>query len=125
MKRLKIYFNSLAEFILDKYDWTLPHPQVAIMNKHLPTICKEAGIKGRIEIVKIVGNKRIIEYKEKYEVIKTHTARRTFISLMLEAGEDITTIRSITGHAQLSSFGKYVSVSDKKKSSAVSKLDWW
>lgn len=125
MKRLKIYFNGRAEFILGKYDWTLPHPQVAVINKHLPTICKEAGIKGRIETVKIIGNKRIIEYKEKYEVIKTHTARRTFISLMLEAGEDITTIRSITGHAQLSSFGKYVSVSDKKKSSAVNKLDWW
>lgn len=125
LKRLKIYFNDISRHILMQYDYTLPHPQVAMMNKYLPLIAKQAGVKGKIEVIKIVGTKRVVEIKDKWELIKTHTARRTFISLMLEAGEDITTIRSITGHSQLSSFSRYVGVSDKKKSSAVSKLDWW
>ena len=124
LKRLKIYFNDRCRHILAKYDYTLPHPQVAMMNKYLPMIAKQAGVKGKIEVVKIVGSKRVVEIKDKWELIKTHTARRTFISLMLELGESITTIRSITGHSQLSSFSRYVGVSDEKKSSAVKGLDW-
>ena len=124
MKKIKIYFNDRADYILQQHDYTLPVIHISVMNRRLPQICEEAGICGRVEIVKMIGNKRIVEYKEKYEVIKTHTARRTFISLMLEAGENIATIRSITGHTQLSSFSRYIAVSDKKKASAVKGLDW-
>ena len=124
MKRLKIYFNERAEHILYLHDYTLPHPHLDVVNTYIPRICKMAGITGRVEVVKVIGSKRITVYKEKWEVIRSHTARRTFITLMLEAGENITTIRSITGHAQLSSFSRYVAVSDKKKSSAVKGLDW-
>ena len=124
MKRIKIYFNSRAQHILELWDYTLPHPKLEVINRWIPKICKHAGITGRVEIVKLIGNKRVSEYKEKWEVIRSHTARRTFITLMLEAGENITTIRSITGHTQLSSFSRYIAVSDKKKASAVKGLDW-
>ena len=124
MKRLKIYFNDRAQHILEQWDYTLPHYKLEVMNRLLPEIAKQAGVKGRVEVVRMVGSKRVVEHKEKWEVIKTHTARRTFISLMLEAGENITTIRSITGHTQLSSFSRYVGVSDTKKAKAVKGLDW-
>ena len=124
MKRLKIYFNDRCTHILEQWDWTLPHYKLEVMNRLLPEIAKQAGVKGRVEVVRMVGSKRVVEHKEKWEVIKTHTARRTFISLMLEAGENITTIRSITGHTQLSSFSRYVAVSDTKKAKAVKGLDW-
>ena len=124
MKRLKIYFNDRCTHILEMWDWTLPHPKLEVMNRLLPEIAKQAGVKGRVEVVRMVGSKRVVEHKEKWEVVKTHTARRTFISLMLEAGENITTIRSITGHTQLSSFSRYVAVSDTKKAKAVKGLDW-
>ena len=124
MKRLKIYFNDRALHILDMWDYTLPHYDLKVMNHWLPLIAKQAGVKGRVEVVRMIGSKRIVVYKEKWEVIKTHTARRTFISLMLEEGENIATIRSITGHSQLSSFSRYIAVSDSKKSKAVKGLDW-
>ena len=124
MKRLKIYFNDRCTHILEQWDYTLPHPKLEVMNRLLPEIAKQAGVKGRVEVVRMVGSKRVVEHKEKWEMVKTHTARRTFISLMLEAGENITTIRSITGHTQLSSFSRYVAVSDTKKAKAVKGLDW-
>jgi integrase len=124
MKRLKIYFNDRAQHILEQWDWTLPHYKLEVMNRWLPEIAKQAGVKGRVEVVRMVGSKRVVEHKEKWEMVKTHTARRTFITLMLEGGENITTIRSITGHTQLSSFSRYVAVSDTKKAKAVKGLDW-
>lgn len=124
MKRLKIYFNDRALHILEMWDWTLPHYKLEVMNRWLPLIAKQAGVKGRVEVVRMVGSKRVVEHKEKWEMVKTHTARRTFITLMLEAGENTSTIRSITGHTQLSSFSRYVAVSDTKKAKAVKGLDW-
>lgn len=124
MKRIKIYFNDRALHILEMWDYNLPHYKLEVMNRWLPEIAKQAGVKGRVEVVRMVGSKRIVEHKEKWEVIKTHTARRTFITLMLEAGENTSTIRSITGHTQLSSFSRYVAVSDGKKAKAVKGLDW-
>lgn len=124
MKRIKIYFNDRATHILEQWDWTLPTYKLEVMNRWLPEIAKQAGVNGRVEVVRMIGSKRIVEHKQKWEVIKTHTARRTFISLMLEAGESVTTVRSITGHTQLSSFSRYVAVSDTKKAKAVKGLDW-
>jgi integrase len=124
MKRIKIYFNDRALHILEMWDYNLPHYKLEVMNRWLPEIAKQAGVKGRVEVVRMVGSKRVVEHKEKWEVIKTHTARRTFITLMLEAGENPSTIRSITGHTQLSSFSRYVAVSDGKKAKAVKGLDW-
>lgn len=124
MKRIKIYFNDRALHILEMWDYNLPHYKLEVMNRWLPEIAKQAGVKGRVEVVRMVGSKRVVEHKEKWEVIKTHTARRTFITLMLEAGENTSTIRSITGHTQLSSFSRYVAVSDSKKAKAVKGLDW-
>ena len=124
MQRLKIYFNDRALHILEMWDYNLPHYKLEVMNRWLPEIAKQAGVKGRVEVVRMVGSKRTVEHKEKWEVIKTHTARRTFITLMLEAGENTSTIRSITGHTQLSSFSRYVAVSDTKKAKAVKGLDW-
>lgn len=124
MKRIKIYFNDRALHILELWDYNLPHYKLEVMNRWLPEIAKQAGVKGRVEVVRMIGSKRVVEHKEKWEVIKTHTARRTFITLMLEAGENTSTIRSITGHTQLSSFSRYVAVSDTKKAKAVKGLDW-
>ena len=124
MKRIKIYFNDRALHILEMWDYNLPHYKLEVMNRWLPEIAKQAGVKGRVEVVRMVGSKRIVEHKEKWEMVKTHTARRTFITLMLEAGENTSTIRSITGHTQLSSFSRYVAVSDTKKAKAVKGLDW-
>ena len=124
MKRIKIYFNDRALHILEMWDYNLPHYKLEVMNRWLPEIAKQAGVKGRVEVVRMVGSKRVVEHKEKWEMVKTHTARRTFITLMLEAGENTSTIRSITGHTQLSSFSRYVAVSDTKKAKAVKGLDW-
>lgn len=122
-QRLQIYFNTNSCEILESYDWTLPHFNIERVNNRLPKICKKAGITGDVEIVSFVGSRRIVEHREKWEVIKTHTARRTFICLCIENGVPTPVIQSITGHRQLSSFERYVGVGSKTKSDVVAKLE--
>lgn len=116
VQRLKIYLNNTCCEILEKYDWTLPVLSVTHYNNMLTTIAKKAEIDGEVEIVRFVGAERIVERKKKYEVIRSHSARRTFICQAIEAGVSTSIIRTITGHRQLSSFQRYANVGDKKKS---------
>lgn len=122
-QRIKIYLNSNVCDILEEYDYDLPHPDKETINYHLPKICKMAKIDSDIDIVKFYGTERKVEHKKKYELITTHTARRTFICLCIEKGISTTIIRSITGHRQLSSFQRYVGVGDKSKADVVAKLE--
>lgn len=114
-QRLKIYLNSTCCEILEKYDWTLPVADRDTNNHILPKIAKMAGIDGDVEVVRFVGSKRVVEHKRKHEMIRSHTARRTFICQAIEAGISTTVIQSITGHRQLSSFERYVGIADKSK----------
>lgn len=122
-QRLQIYFNSTACEILERYNWTLPHFNGKRMNSRLPEIARKAGIDGDVEIVSFVGGERKVEHKRKWECIKTHCGRRTFICLCIENGVPTTVIRAITGHKQLSSFERYVGVGSKTKSDVVAKLE--
>lgn len=122
-QRIQTYFNTTVCEILETYDWTLPHFKIETVNKRLPDIAKKAGIDGDVETISYIGTKRVIEHKRKWECIRSHTARRTFICLCIENGVPTTVIRSITGHKQLSSFERYVGVGNKTKSDVVAKLE--
>ena len=60
-----------------------------------------------------IGSKRIEEKIKKHDMISTHTARRTFITISLEKGMRPDIVMSITGHKSYSSFKKYIKLSEK------------
>ena len=66
---------------------------------------------------KRIGND-IIELKQpKYERISTHTARRSFVTVMLNKGIPPKAIMSITGHKSIKTFNSYYrpTVTDSQK----------
>lgn len=96
---IQIPLSKYAITILAKYsDFKLPVISNQKMNQYLKELCILAEIDESIAIVKFKGNKRIEETKKKYEVIGTHTARRTFITLSLRKGMKPEVIMKITGH---------------------------
>ncbi|MEJ7662972.1 MAG: hypothetical protein WKG07_27165 [Hymenobacter sp.] len=58
------------------------------------------------------GGKRHTHTAPKYEFVTTHTARRTFVTLALEAGLRPELIMKITGHKDLKAFSRYVNVTE-------------
>ena len=109
----QIPLNKYALSILARYpDYKLPAISNQKMNDYLKELCEVAGIDEPITIVKYKGNKRIEETKKKYEVISTHTARRTFITLSLMRGMKPEVIMKITGHKSYKMFQKYLKVAD-------------
>lgn len=117
---------------------TLPlHPRLATMieneplpheisnqkfNEYLKKLMCKIGFDQTIEIKKVVGGKRIIEHHPKWELISSHTARRSFATNLYKAGVNPSIIMLCTGHRDLGSFMKYIVLDDNDKLQVVRNL---
>jgi integrase len=54
-----------------------------------------------------------------YKLIQTHTARRTFITIMKKKGVADKTIMKMTGHKDLKTFNTYYQVDTEAKQDAI------
>ncbi len=115
----QVPLNDFALEILEKNYARYPHSKhyfksrvSKTVNDYLEQIGKAAGIDDDVTIVLFRGAKRVENTMPKYEAIKTHTARRTFITLSLQKGMRAETLIKITGHTSLKTLMKYVKIAD-------------
>ena len=98
--------------ILKKYDNALPKvPSNQKMNDYLKDIGEAVKIKETVEVVKTKGGLRYKEAFKKWELITTHTARRSFATNMYMADMPSISIMKITGHKTEKSFLRYIKIS--------------
>lgn len=120
---LQIPLINYAKEILKKYNYSLP-PSISNQktNEYLKQIANLAGIKEPINKVQYNGTSRVDKIYKKYELITTHTARRTFVTLSLEKGMRPEVVMEITGHKEYSTFKKYIKITDKVKQSEMNRI---
>ena len=125
-----IELNSVTREILEKYknygfadNKALPVIQNQPMNRELKELCKLAGINEKIRITTYKGNERKDEIKEKWELVGTHTGRRTFIVNCLSLGIAPNVVMKWTGHSSYSAMQPYIDIVDAVKADAMTKLD--
>lgn len=106
--KVSIPISSQLLEILKKYNYKLPRVRDITINKYIKKIAKLAGIDELVNISKIVGGNYTKRSIPKYELIYTHTARRTGATLMYLAGMDIYDIMKITGHSSPTMLKKYI-----------------
>ena len=94
--------------ILRKYDFQMPHLEDQVINRYLKDLCKAAGIDNMVEIEETKGGTPKKVWKPKYELVHTHTARRTGATLMYLSGMDVYDIMKITGHSSPLMLKKYI-----------------
>ncbi|MCF2495779.1 site-specific integrase [Dyadobacter chenhuakuii] len=105
----------IVEEMFKKYDGNLP---CAIsnqkMNDYIKEVCKLAKWETLESISITKGGKRITKTVPKWELVKTHTARRSFATNMYLRGIPAKTIMAVTGHATEKSFNKYIKVTQEE-----------
>ena len=82
-------------------------------NEYLKELCQLADIDDATTVSRYQGAHRIEFSKPKYEFITTHCARRTFVTLSLEAGVRPELVMAVTGHKSYKTFKKYIKITDK------------
>lgn len=93
--------------LLKKYDNKIPDIKNTRIYQYLREIGEKAGIIDEHIVIEDRGGEITKTKYKKYELIGTHTARRSFISNMLKRGYDSHIIKKITGHKTEESFKKY------------------
>ncbi|MDR2126468.1 MAG: site-specific integrase [Prevotellaceae bacterium] len=84
------------------------------LNSNLKILGKLADIDSEITITITRGGKHVTKTYKKYELIKTHTARRSGCTNMYIAGIDIYTIMGFSGHTTEASFRKYIKIKQEE-----------
>ena len=86
-------------------------------------LCQLAGINEPIRITTYTGNQRKDDIKEKWELVGTHTGRRTFIVNCLSLGIPPNVVMKWTGHSDYKAMKPYIDIVDSIKASEMTKLD--
>ena len=95
-------------------------------NKHIKALGRLAGIDDEIIYSRTIGGKRKEFSKPKYEMITSHTARRSFASNMEVNGVPRQYIMAITGHKSEKSYLKYIqAVSQDILTEKMKDFDVW
>lgn len=110
--RILIPFSQRVKRILATYNQerlpTYTYSKIHTFNKTLKEICKQAQI---IEVThfykKIQGISICIE-RQKYELVSSHTGRRTFCTLKFLAGMPSHVIMKFSGHSSEQNFLRYL-----------------
>jgi integrase len=98
--KMNIPLMPKALVILNKYkdtDRPLPKYTNQKFNKYLKEVCKEIGMTQKIKITRQKAGNDIEEVKPKYELIASHSGRRTFVNIAYANGMSESTIKYITG----------------------------
>lgn len=81
---------------------------------YIKDICKMAGITDTVEVRRSSMGKVVVESRPKYELVSTHTARRSFATNAYKAGVPTLSIMKIIGHTKESTFMKYIKISQEE-----------
>lgn len=88
-------------------------------NKMIKGICKKAGIVDKVMIEYTRGFKKVRKVYKKYELISSHTARRTAATNMYLAGIPTFRIMLITGHKSETSFYRYIRIQKEENANEL------
>lgn len=91
------------------------------INKKIKVICMNLGIDEDIHTEITRGGKKIISKKPKYQLIGTHTARRSFCTNAYLSGMNTLDIMQISGHKSEKTFLNYIKANALEKAKKISK----
>jgi site-specific recombinase XerD len=89
------------------------------MNSYLKELCRACGIDELFEVHEYRGKAKTTKTLPKWQLIGTHTARRTFATNLLLNGIPAQVVMEYTGHKDYKSFAKYVNIPANSQHEAV------
>lgn len=114
-----IPLTTLSKYILLKYEYALPLITNQKQNDYIKDVFQEMEYTAKIEKTSNRGRDIIRSETFFYNRICTHTARRTFITMMKRQGKNHKLIASATGHKNIATLDKYYQVDTEQTKEAM------
>lgn len=124
-KYTSIPLHKELNTLLQKHDYDLSNLSLSNTNynKYLKELMELAKVDTLVEKFYFENGEMKSVFKPKYDLIGTHTFRRTFITQAILKGIPVHVIQSITGHSTLKQLSEYVNIVEEMKAVEIKKLD--
>lgn len=99
--------------ICNKYNYKLPKIARQTTNKHLKEFGKQIQLNEKVPCSELRGGELYKYVVEKWELLATHTARRTFVTNAVLNGINETLTMSVTGHSAREMNDRYTKIKRK------------
>lgn len=113
-KAVVIPLIDYVPHILQKYGYRLPRYSRSVFNAAVKELGQRAGLTQAVELVRKRGNERVRRVCQKWELIYSHTCRRSFCTNMYLAGFPAEDLMRISGHKSPATFMRYVKVNSRQ-----------
>lgn len=115
-----IPIHPIVKEILARYGNQPPKSQCnQVTNRVIKELCQAAGITTPVNIMETRGGEKIEVAYQKYQLVSSHTARRSFATNAFKSGMPTLSIMQITGHTTESSFMRYIRVSKEENAATL------
>ena len=125
-----IPLNQFSAGIIKKYEPTkeisefvLPVVSNQKYNDYLKDLGKLAGLDGPITKTDYRGAKRVETTKKKWELLTSHVARKTFVTICIDLGIPGDIVRSIIGHKDPAMIARYERFNTNQKSEMMNRFN--
>lgn len=120
-KKVVVPMHDYVKYIIDKYDGDICFGLCnQHFNRYIKMICCKVGLDEVISYQYTRGGKIVTDHKEKWQMISSHTARRSAATGMILAGYKAYEVMSITGHTTEKSFGRYIRITNDEIAKGMS-----
>lgn len=103
-----------AKELWERYQGELKMPSDGTFREAIKDIGKDAGIDRPCLFSRTEGGVKIEKWMPKYDLLGTHSMRRSFATNAYRAGVPMPSIMKVTGHKSTESFLKYIRLSDEE-----------
>ncbi len=122
--RVAIPIHPVVREIFEKYNYELPNEiSNQKFNDYLKDVARLSGITSTESKTRTEGGRLTTTRSEKWQLVSSHTGRRSFATNMYKRGLPSIMIMSITGHKTESAFLKYIKV--RQEEHAEMMADIW
>jgi site-specific recombinase XerD len=119
-------FHELSYKIAERLNYQFPESisnQGA--NQNLKEMCRIVGFVEMVTIETRKGSGLLIEQKPKYELVTCHTARRTYATILHDAGVPMPRIVELMTHTDPATTKRYIKEDQARKSARLSALPFF
>lgn len=120
-----IPIHPIVSEIGDKYNWKFKQFSNAYTNRQIKTICSIAGIDNEVTVNFKRGGVYGVKVVKKWQLISTHTARRTIATNLFLSGVEPELIITLTGHSTVKQLMVYVKVGNLQKAKMLARSDFF
>lgn len=94
----RIPIKGITKDILERNGYDMGNYRPCNVNVFIREVCQLAGITRDFQMIQKRNNQEVITIKPAYQIVGSHTARRTYITLAIDGNFSSEMISNVTGH---------------------------